>query len=63
VVVFKKKKKKKGAVTFLQGLPTSLTHARPARAGERRGGTVSEHDLRLVLRLAKRVRLRCAWAA
>ena len=29
--------------------------ARPARAGERRGGTVSEHDMRLVLRLAKRV--------
>ena len=28
--------------------------ARRARPGERRGGTVTEHDLRLVLRLAKR---------
>jgi len=28
--------------------------ARRARSGERRGGKVTEHDLRLVLRLAKR---------
>ena len=40
------------AVTFLPWLPADA--ARRARPGKRRGGKVTEHDLRLVLRLAKR---------